>query len=31
VTDGLDIIKTIKPNDTMTNVRVSDTPPSSKE
>ena len=31
VTDGLDIIKTIKQNDTMTNVTVSDTPPSSKE
>ena len=31
VTDGLDIVKTIKPNDTMSKVRVSDSSPSSKE
>jgi peptidyl-prolyl cis-trans isomerase B (cyclophilin B) len=28
VTDGLDIVKTIKQNDSMSKVRVSDTPPS---
>ena len=31
VTDGLDVVESIKPNDNMTKVRVSDTPPSSKE
>ena len=31
VTEGLDIVKTIKPNDTMSKVRVSDSSPSSKE
>jgi len=31
VTDGVDIVKQIKPNDSMTKVRVSDTPPSQKE
>ena len=30
VTDGLDVVKNIQPNDTMTKVRVSDAP-SSKE
>lgn len=31
VTDGVDVVKQIKPNDSMTKVRVSDTPPSQKE
>lgn len=31
ITDGVDIVKQIKPNDSMTKVRVSDTPPSQKE
>jgi peptidyl-prolyl cis-trans isomerase B (cyclophilin B) len=31
VTGGLDIVKSIKPNDTMSKVRVSDSLPSSKE
>jgi peptidyl-prolyl cis-trans isomerase B (cyclophilin B) len=31
VTGGLDIVKSIKPNDTMSKVRVSDSLPASKE
>ena len=31
VTGGLDVVKSIKPNDTMSKVRVSDSPTSSKE
>jgi peptidyl-prolyl cis-trans isomerase B (cyclophilin B) len=31
VTDGLEVVKSIDQNDNMSKVRVSDTPPSSKE